>query len=222
MILLVYVTNVVIYSSNTCGVKGWVYSRCQGNGKTSANVTSWSVSIDRNTGRSEVISCSESKSKRLNSEINWCVCFWPRRQINGAFSMNSDINHEWTKALLRPNGLYPDTSRLWPDRFKMDCRVHLKCVSSERFWWDFASLLTSDFICGETGRCKTERIFMMFFPKLTCKEKSTVLNLRRNICKPYYKSEWLSFRFSCGCMWTLHENMIVFVNSLISSLNDSF
>lgn len=93
---------------------------------------------------------------------NWCVCFWQQQQENGVFSLSSDIHPEWTKTLFRPNSLYPDISRLWPDQFQMDCRVHLKCVSSEQFWWDFASLFTSDCSCGETDHSKQIKAFVMF------------------------------------------------------------
>lgn len=76
----------------------------------------------------------------------------------GVFNMNSDNHQDWTKTLFRPHSLYPDLSRLCPDPFQMACRVHLKCVYSDQFWWDFASLLTRDFICELTDGCKMEKI----------------------------------------------------------------
>lgn len=108
---------------------------------------------------SQVINTFITCSPHTESGEKWqpYVCFWQQQQKKkGVFSMNSDNHHDWTKPLFRPNSLYPDVSRLCPDPFQMACRVHLKCVSSDQFWWDLASLLTCDFICGDTGCCKTE------------------------------------------------------------------
>lgn len=154
--------------------------------------------------------------------------------------MNGDNHHGWTKALFRPNSLHPDISRLCPDPFQMACRVHLKCVSSDQFWWDFASLLTCDFICGDADCCQTgkksseERTpaalcclqwdFKMF-SELTGTGKLTVSKLCHAICTLCYKAEYVVLQFGCGCMCihtTLLENMVAHENSLLTSLNDSF
>ena len=149
----------------------------------------------------------------------------------------ADNHRGWTKALFRRNSLYPDISRLCPDPFQMARRVHLKCVSSDQFWWDFASLLTCDFICGDADCCQREKkssekrtpVVIWYFQR-GIKMFSELMGIGKIDCfeAMWYYMTLHNKSWTCSpsvrllIHTTLPEDTAVYENSLLTSWNDSF
>lgn len=70
--------------------------------------------------------------------------------------MTSDLWVRWNHKLIREYFItlkIASTSSWDWFHFTLGFKILLKCISSGRLWWDFASMLIFDFICGENCGC---------------------------------------------------------------------